>query len=438
MLPLGGGVSKAGGAHGWSNTERHWWCCMGSAIEAFGRLHHATFWLLSEPEVLLVLQLVPSVLRWEARGVSVQLEADVPGEVPRGGGDPMGALEMRLTVASVHARATSRRLNVRLRVPSWAARVKASVGSVAIAAEPRSLLDVQLLADGEPLRLWMEPALELRAATEPLLKAVFFGPVLLAALTRGDRRLFASHGRDTGRNHRAWLQPVPAHAREELRSLHLASSTVTAVLAHDGGKRPIRLVQPPAPLPTRDGRHGGSDEANSASWRLVPAAGSLPSALAGAAPIGLEAFDWPGHYVTAADYSREARLLPATGGGGAAGLGQLWWVRRDAGAASKGLVALESADEAGAWLANRGEGDGSRLVLGARAMVLQLRESFASFPPLSFWASSNISSAKCQAVGACDARRRYLLVPLNGLLDEHYSAHLCVLENSEQPPKWCS
>ena len=26
MLPLGGGVSKAGGNHKWSNGENHFWC----------------------------------------------------------------------------------------------------------------------------------------------------------------------------------------------------------------------------------------------------------------------------------------------------------------------------------------------------------------------------------------------------------------------------
>ena len=44
MLPLGGGVSKAGGGHKWSSPESHFWCCMGSAVEAFGRLAESVYW----------------------------------------------------------------------------------------------------------------------------------------------------------------------------------------------------------------------------------------------------------------------------------------------------------------------------------------------------------------------------------------------------------
>jgi hypothetical protein len=30
------------------------------------------------------------------------------------------------------------------------------------------------------------------------------------------------------------------------------------------------------------------------------------------------------------------------------------------------------------------------------------------------------------------------MVPLNGLLDEHYSPFLCVLRPGQEAPKWCS
>lgn len=47
MLPLGAGVRKGGGNHGYSNGESHFWCCMGSAIEAFTRLHSSVFYRTS-------------------------------------------------------------------------------------------------------------------------------------------------------------------------------------------------------------------------------------------------------------------------------------------------------------------------------------------------------------------------------------------------------
>lgn len=44
MMPLGGGVRKGGGGHGYSNGEGHFWCCMGSGIEAFTKLHSSVFY----------------------------------------------------------------------------------------------------------------------------------------------------------------------------------------------------------------------------------------------------------------------------------------------------------------------------------------------------------------------------------------------------------
>ena len=52
MLPMGSGVSKAGisnapQGHHWSDGEHHFWCCQGSGIEAFARIHDSVFWRLS-------------------------------------------------------------------------------------------------------------------------------------------------------------------------------------------------------------------------------------------------------------------------------------------------------------------------------------------------------------------------------------------------------
>ena len=79
FLPLGGGVSKNGGAHRWSDPTNSFWCCVGSAVEAFGRLHHGVFWRRAPdadaaagapPAELFVLSLVvPAAVRWAARGV---------------------------------------------------------------------------------------------------------------------------------------------------------------------------------------------------------------------------------------------------------------------------------------------------------------------------------------------------------------------------------
>ena len=42
--PLGIGVSKGRGGHGWGDPERAFWCCYGTAVEALARLQHGVFW----------------------------------------------------------------------------------------------------------------------------------------------------------------------------------------------------------------------------------------------------------------------------------------------------------------------------------------------------------------------------------------------------------
>ena len=63
----------------------------------------------------------------------------------------------------------------------------------------------------------------------------------------------------------------------------------------------------------------------------------------------------------------------------------------------------------------------------------------ALHPPLAYWAGSNATQrVECAASEAgCTTRATFLMVPLNELLDESYSAHLCVLAPGRRAPKWC-
>ena len=236
MLPLGGGVSKAGGNHKWSNGESRaqppsnpsharrglptrppsepgvlrradFWCCMGSGIEAFTRLHHAVFLTRSARAVerqggggdgdataatggwrteggaaaaearggaegavaaevegeaeLYVLQLVPSELVWRSRGCVVRLEADSPEDLPAG-----SPLRVRLHVRAADGarRGAACRTRVFLRVPGWAVAAEAEVvraGSAPVALPPplpRSLLGVRLAERRCPCQTPMEGA----------------------------------------------------------------------------------------------------------------------------------------------------------------------------------------------------------------------------------------------------------------------------------------
>ena len=163
MMPLGSGVRKGGGQHGYSNGESHFWCCMGSGIEAFTKLHASVFYRvppsrsvsapagngrasrdqagsaaaeIAEIAELYVLQLISADLTWAEVGCHVSLQADQPGELEAG--LPLTATltlsSLRVTLRVAQPPSSSRRghagarrrgtpacaLRVRMRVPGWA------------------------------------------------------------------------------------------------------------------------------------------------------------------------------------------------------------------------------------------------------------------------------------------------------------------------------
>ena len=324
-----------------------------------------------------------------------------------------------------------------------------------------------------------------------VLFALLYGPVLLAALSTGERRFFASPsaaaqpsgGAAAAAGWPPWLHPVPEAARRQLHTLQLDPGGVGGaaggaaggavggaarrrVLSHRGEGAPLQLEAEPAQPPTRAGRRGGSDGVNAATWRIAPQPPSTEAAGDAAAgdaawtrPVVFEAFDRPGYVLTAGD-GAAGPLLAGGAEGGAARLrlmptrppsddgAQRWWMRLVSGAEPR--YALESAAAAGLWLVAADAASAPPLLrrltsaggggVPVSAAVFTLRAPLATYPPLAFWARSNATQQLgCPATTAgCTGRGTFLMVPLNELLDESYSAHLCVLSPGTRAPKWCT
>jgi hypothetical protein len=74
----------------------------------------------------------------------------------------------------------------------------------------------------------------------------------------------------------------------------------------------------------------------------------------------------------------------------------------------------------------------------AAAAHFRLLDPLARYPPLAFWAHSNVSCHAPSAVPSASCRQHYLAVPLRDVIDETYSAHLCVLPaGGAEPPTFC-
>ena len=272
-------------------------------------------------------------------------------------------------------------------------------------------------------------------------------------------------------------------------------ATPPLLLTHAGERQRVMLARAPERPPAVAPRQGGSDAVHAATWRITRTpvtAPAAPGAVSGAGvplppldaaamadrPVAvvLESFDRPGMVLTLA--STLASTLPSTRTGprhrpvhleptlpvGRDAM-QRWWLRRvpidgacalsgSSKAAAAALMALESVAEAGVWLVagetSTGGTGGSRsahppatalyaaTTTSAAAAHFRLLDPLARYPPLAFWAHSNVSCHAPSADPSASCRQHYLAVPLRDVIDETYSAHLCVLPaGGAEPPTFC-
>ena len=168
---------------------------------------------------LFVLQLVSARLVWKERATVVELQAEEPGA--RLGGQPL-VTRLRVSRKGGEAREVAQAaMTVWLRLPSWASRVEVRCTGALTALRPPAagrLLPLRFAPAAESPRgeltltlgvgvAW-EPVSDRREQMRNLLQAPLYGPLVLVALTQGERALpFA-----------AQLEPVPASARAQARA----------------------------------------------------------------------------------------------------------------------------------------------------------------------------------------------------------------------------
>lgn len=58
----------------------------------------------------------------------------------------------------------------------------------------------------------------------------------------------------------------------------------------------------------------------------------------------------------------------------------------------------------------------------------------AEYPPVAFWTTPPHAGAGSAPDDATVSRSRFLIFPLNEMVDEHYSVYLCRLERQDMPP----
>lgn len=252
----------------------------------------------------------------------------------------------------------------------------------------------------------------------------------------------------------------------------------TLVLMHNGTDMPLVLASDPPTVPGT--RKGGTDAANAATWRVTPApldwttvaesasrsshtgtsaSESAPGPADWAVPIGsdepvyLESFDAPGYVLSAATRDGSLYLRRA----GTRGNAQRW--RMVQGADGEGATVFQCAEAPGLVLSVEplasidGQAGGagsvavtapllhrgafasrtSRLVLAPNrpsspAAQLVRAPAPTEYPEVALWAKPSGSSG----LDGDQRRDSFLMVPLNEIVDEHFSVYFCRVRRDQR------
>ena len=418
------------------------WCCSGTGIEAFAKLPEHVFATTVRSAIpeLHILQYISASLQWDAERVTVVLHAtdlsrSTPGQAlvlavsfrafPDGG--PAASSESGQSgVADRLGGGANMRFTLKIRISSWA--WLGTAPSAEINGEPipihhgASVLEItRTWSMGDRLTISLWPSLRLVAApdTRPQfssLRAVFYGPVLLAALAHevGIRRLGAP-----ATNPSQWLTPVPREVRVQYVSIReslpdpIASASAWV---HAQGQLSLRQVPEP-PQSERPFGGGGTNASAAATWRMQPA---NDWGMAGA--FVFEAYDRPGMYLASRGVGQHVEL--------SLGPTPESFHVRPALNGEKGASSFESSSRPGWYVSCAGGAPPKlRALRLERAPSVTLDAAFkksSSFkianateapPPLAFWARPPLRDTPSGGEG-------FLMYALNEVLDERYSVYL--------------
>lgn len=194
---------KPGHYKTYSTPHDSFWCCVGSGMENHTKYGAAIYFHATD--VLYVNLFIPSVLRWQERGLELQQRTSYPNE-------------NRTTLTM--SKAPSAPLSLRVRVPAWAsddAKLTLNGKSIAADARPGTYVTVQRQwKNGDVLEVVIPTAVRtelLHGTTDQF--AFVYGPVVLAGdLGPAPAGAAVPYAKEQAANLKAESVPVPTLAGE--------------------------------------------------------------------------------------------------------------------------------------------------------------------------------------------------------------------------------
>ncbi|XP_051118807.1 uncharacterized protein LOC127243017 [Andrographis paniculata] len=400
MLPLGHGTSKAFTYHKWGTPYDSFWCCYGTGIESFSKLGDSIYFEDGgKVPSLYIIQYISSSFNWRLAKISLNQEVEQVSS-----SDPRTRVTFKFSANEQEASAGEATLN--LRMPVWTSSdgAKATLnGQNILVADPGKFLTVtRAWSPGDKLMLELPISLRTEAIKDDRpefgsIKAILYGPYLLAGYTSGDWDIDAKSKSE-------WITPVPREFNSFVITLSQESSKQSTVVLTSSNSS---LAMDSMPQP-------GTNAALAATFRLVPKEQGNFSGAGDALgkTVVLEPINFPGatvvHYGDGKNLgissSSSSSTSPAAGFRMVPGLD-----------GTKGSVSFESEEKKGCYFYNDGAsvtlscGGGSPDDGFRQGSSFRLRKGVSEYDPISFVARG--------------VRRNFLVSPLMNLRDESYSVY---------------
>ncbi|KAK9058566.1 hypothetical protein SSX86_023408 [Deinandra increscens subsp. villosa] len=402
MLPLGPGMSKATGYHKWGTKFNSFWCCYGTGIESFSKLGDSIYFEeTGNNPGLYIIQYISSSVNWKLGQIVLDQKV-----MPVVAWDPR--LRVTTTISSKKDGSSS---TLNFRIPFWttsSAKVTLNGRDIPLTSPGNFLPVTQKWNSSDVITLELPITLRMEAIQDERsdyasLHAILFGPYLLVALTTGDSDLKPSSNSLSD-----WITPIPSDYNSHLISLSQQTGKSTLALAHTPNS--LTTVKFPDP--------GTSDSVFSTFRIISPDSNSTARVTSRADAIGqtvmLEPYSLPGMVIV--ENGKEQSLGIGIGDSASSRNSVFRLV-----GGNDGMVRLESESLKGCFVYSFNEtvklgcdsGDSGGSDSGFLAATsFKMTGGISNYSPVSFVAKG--------------VNMNYLLQPLFGLRDEHYTVYFKV------------
>ncbi|XP_065196675.1 uncharacterized protein LOC135828155 [Sycon ciliatum] len=408
MLPLGAGNSKPAAAHGWGTPFDSFWCCYGTAVESFSKLTDSIFFKTNN--TLYVNQYVNSMLHWDpSQAIYAELKSNFPVPEWSGRSKVMPPPEATLQLVSptglmIHFNAT-----IMLRIPMWTSQVSIKVNNQPFAGQamPGSYANLtQLWIVGTMISISFTPKLHTEGILDdrPMyrsLTAIFYGPLLLVGMTTGDRSLTleGDHG-DVSK----WISPAPYS--DNLHSFQLSGSSPSRMYFHHSGFELWYTTMPADPTQ-------GTFQPDS-TFRVISTNAATGDSMA---VVVVESFNYPGYFVSSAGLNQQLALLQDDG---SSAFQEKCRFSVVSSSASNSTVMLKQGDDYVSTYKTKNS------AVTLQEIPADAGEHSAFITSSTFIMADANTLYKSYSFIATGKNRKYLLVPLNAVVDEEYTAYFNV------------